>query len=289
MFSRAPRKELKKKFAKSNFRLPQTATVLAQQYNVKPKSWWRVWRWRILILCLFALVFVFTYSGIFKIRNVIIDNVPSPATAATIRGLIDDILRQHKLFILPQDNLVLFSSAAAKKTLREVMFITAIDIDKHWPNVVRVSVGEDIVVGVLKVESGYYTVDRRGVVINQVQDITSEIDKTVIVDRGLTSVNIGDEVMSPDLGPWLQDLGKAWRGSAGLPKLARIEYSVAELPKIYLITEPGWQVYASNRESIIDQLGSLQALLAGLLATNQDKIEYIDVRFGSKLFYKLKE
>ena len=115
MVNRVLRRQLNKQFTKSSFRLPQTATILAQQYNIKPKPLASVWRWRVIALGILALVFILTYSGIFKIKNIIIDNVPSPTTEATIRGLLQDILNRRRWLILPQDNLALFSTAAAKK------------------------------------------------------------------------------------------------------------------------------------------------------------------------------
>lgn len=289
MVNRVPRTEIKKKFAKSNFRLPQTATVLAQQYNVKPKTTFQRWRWQVFLLSMLAVVFILTYSGIFKIRNIIVENVASPSTAITIKSLLNNILSQRRLFVLPQNNLAIFSSGAARKVLRDELNITKVNFDKHWPNVLRVKVEEDIVVGVVKIGSDYYTIDKRGVAINQLTDISQEPNATIIQSRDLITASVGEQILDPELGAFMQGLSKKWRELSNLPKISNLEYITPELPKVNIVTNAGWLVYVSAREDISKQLESLQAILSEILLDQQSNIQYIDVRFGSKLYYKLKD
>lgn len=283
-----PRTQSTKKFTKTNFRLPKTATALAQEYNIKPKSNWQRWRWQLFLIGLLAAIFLFTYSGLFKIRNVIIDNVSSPAAAATIRTVVQGVIKQPRLLVLPQDNLALFSTGLAANALREQMYITEVKFDKHWPNVLRVVINEDVVAGMVEAAGSYYLIDKRGVAISQVVDVSQEASAAKILDKDLTTVTIGQIIMSPQLAQFVQSLAMDWQ-RRNLPPLASIVYTDAELPKLVVQTEAGWGAYLSYREDITLQLNSLEALLAeseGIFDASQ--LEYVDLRYGNKLYYKLK-
>ncbi|MFH1866923.1 MAG: FtsQ-type POTRA domain-containing protein [Patescibacteria group bacterium] len=282
------KKIINKKFAKSSFRLPQMATQLAQQYNVKPVSWWPRWRFRILLLVFFAVIFGLTYAPIFRIQNIIVDNVSSKLTRERILEIVQNYTGERKYFILPQNNLLLFSPNAAIRNLRQELYIEEIEFDRHWPNVLRITIKENLIIGLLRQQERLYTLDKRGVVIQQVPIGEEEPELTIIEKANLTNVNIGQKVIDTAVTDFIVALVGEWSAKNVPVSMDYLLISEDNLPTLTIVTDEGWTILVSIMESPSLQAEAIRRLITERIKEDRANLDYIDVRFGNKLFFKLK-
>ncbi|MFH1111695.1 MAG: hypothetical protein V1712_01335 [Patescibacteria group bacterium] len=285
---RKDKKILSKQFTKTSFRLPQVSTQLAQRYNYKPQSWWQQSRLKIIGIFFLIVIIGLVYSPIFKIKNIIINNVSSGATRQQIFELLNNYIHQPKFYVLPQDNLLLFSPEAATRSLSNKLYVAGIEFDRHWPNVLRVTLQPDLIAGIYKIDDKIYTLDKRGVIVQQLQPEQIEANLIIIENNDIKSASIGQQIVEEKIINFISDLmGECKINDIGV-KIDKVTITNKDLPTLYVLTSEGWRFLVSMQSSAHEQILNLKKLLTGKIKDDQNKLDYVDVRFGNKLFYKLK-
>ncbi len=286
--ARRPRKILSKQFTKASFRLPQTSTQLAQQYNFKPKTWWQRSRFKLLLAGILLVILALIYSPLFRIKNIIISNASSDLAYQQIKQALTDYIHSSKFYVLPQDNLLIFSPAAAKQSLAKSFYLEDITFRRHWPNVLRVILQQDLIAAILKATDQYYTLDKRGVVIAQIKEEELESSLVLIENPDLSAVLPNDQAVDGRLLNFITDLIAEWQANVLPVAIDRILIKNDDLPTLYILTKENWRVLVSTQTTTREQVTNLKTLLVGKIKDDQPKLDYVDVRFGNKLFYKLK-
>lgn len=280
------RKTIRKQFGKGNFKLPQTSKLLAESYNSPNNKSSRVrWRYRWWFLSLIAIIVVI-YSPLFKIKNTIINNVESNITRDYIRSHLNDYLEQKQLFILPQDNLLLFSPEAAKSYLSNSLVVDDIVFDRQFPNVLRLKLSDRIIVGLWQAGGQLYTLDKRGVVLQLVEYVATE-SKLVTIVSNKPQPQLYDRVIDELVIKKIDLLTQKWLNTL-TAKIDKILYDESKLPTIELVTKDGWRVFMSLYEDTDTQINLLNQLILGKLKEDLERIDYIEVRFGNRLYYTFK-
>ncbi len=71
---------------------------------------------------------------------------------------------------------------------------------------------------------------------------------------------------------------------------ANVSYELThDLPReIHAVTPEGYKIYFDRDSDLLNAFRVVKTLLAGELKDKYARLDYIDVRFGNKVFYKLK-
>jgi len=282
------KKIVNKQFTKASFRLPQTSTQLAQQYNFKPKSWWQRSRLKLLLICILLVILALIYSPLFKIKNVIINNTSSILTYNHVKALLIEYINTPKFYILPQDNLLIFSPQGAKKDLADKLDISKINFERHWPNVLRVTLEEDVVTAIFKSQDKYYSLNKRGVVIDEIEQTQLEPSLVLIENENIPNALVGDQIVEERVINFIAELIGEWHTNNVGIMISKIIINNDDLPTLYIVTSEGWQILITIQAPAKEQISNLKTLLVARIKDDQSKLDYVDVRFGNKLFYKLK-
>ncbi len=285
--SRRIRKIQRKTFTKGNFKLTQTSRMLAEGYNFpdgkkKPAT---SWGYRLILLALIIIATII-YSPIFRIKNIIVNNVGPNITRQYIGSVMDAYLNENKFFILPQNNLLLFSPEAAKEELFQKIAVSNITFDRQLPNVLRMNVNERIIVGLWQAEGKLFTLDKRGMVVQEV-DYGAEEPGLVIISAGESVPDLFSQVLDATTVTQLDGLIEAWTLTIK-EQIVSVKIDRAKLPSVEVVARGGWRVFMSLYERADSQVAVLNELITTKLADSLDQVEYIEVRFGNKIYYKLK-
>jgi hypothetical protein len=141
----------------------------------------------------------------------------------------------------------------------------------------------------LELRGNVYLLNKSGILVQQISPNTA-------VDKNLITINetkaaphqLGEQIISQKVAEFINNLNNSWRQE--LPKLTLnyIKFDAAALPTVQVFTDEQWYVLFSSQEDILLQMVALKRLLDDKIKGDTTKLEYIDVRFGSKLYYKLK-
>jgi cell division septal protein FtsQ len=207
-------------------------------------------------------------------------------------ALVETQLETQRFLVLAQRNLLFFSKRQLRQTLRENYAIESVTIDKDWPDTLHITFKEKPFAVVWVSGNQHYYVDFDGDVINQVgaensfviepsgagtqvvrRDLLSQRYPNVIDESG-REVVVGQPAISSDQARWINDVA-----------ISHYTMRSPAAEEITLSTQEGWQVHFNLNQSVQSQLQKLILTLQERVE-NRATLEYIDLRFGEKVFYK---
>lgn len=272
---------------------PPTARRLSQAYRQTPASTWRTQLWWAIGALAVILLAALAYAPFFTIRNVIINHVPSRATEQRLRQLVDEVMNQHRWLVLPQSNLIFFSTKLAQQAIAREFYTQGLTFERHWPNVLKVNLAENLVVARFRVGDKEFALDRRGILV---QELPSDWESPELAavrervpDQGTAPEHkLGDQVAPEEAVGFLDRLSASWRQELSKLPLDYVLFDAKALPTLQVFMPTGWYVLVSTQEDAATQVVAVRRLLEDKIKDDATKLEYIDVRFISRLYYKLR-
>ena len=261
---------------------------MTRAYNQPPTSWWRAWRWRLLTLTVVAAGLATLYSPLFTIKNVIVDNAPSYQTEQRITAIVESLMQPKGITLLPQSNLIFFSAAAGKQAVTREFYIQGLEFKRQWPNILRITAPQDTVVALWKADRVSYLVNGHGTLVQELADEPPPANLIAVTEAKPLTHQLGDQVAPELTMQFLKNLGLTWSQQLMKYPLAYVSFDPAALPTLQATTQTGWYVLVSVEQDLSTQVEATRRLLEEKIKDDQTKLEYIDVRFGSRLYYKLR-
>jgi hypothetical protein len=223
-------------------------------------------------------------NSYFFIDNVIINGSQNIAEGK-IYEIIEGRLQAKRLFFLPQKNIFIFSKRQAKKEILKNFFVADLKIKKQLPRTLKISFNENTPVAVWAEGDAYYYIDNNLVVLSPVENleltgnllilknISSELE---IKQEGLTKkVTVGEKYPLTCL-----DLVNKFKN-------ANIDVnSICEINKLDGEVRFNFTTGATILRFNVDENLEQQFMRLKTLLGKEHPTEYIDLRFGDKVYYK---
>jgi len=238
-----------------------------------------------------ALIWVLFFNSYFLVDNIQINsgqNIP----AGKIYDIITGQLEKSRLFFFSQNNIFAFSRRQAKNAILKEFYVSDLKIKKKLPRTLMIYFREEQVAAAWAEGDSYYLIDNKMTILSAADPLVLSgglpVLKNVSKENQIKSegglikkVSIGDKYFSGCLNLFKQfsDISLAVDNvcEVNAPE-TEIRLNIAGgRPKI--------------RFNIDDDLNKQFTRLTVLLAEkiNQEKLaklEYIDLRFGDKIYYK---
>lgn len=283
-----PRASARRDFSRASHRAPVMVKRLTRAYNQKPVSWWQRWRWHVLGACAVLVVGAVLYAPIFTIKNIIVDNAPSHQTELRITELVHNLIAQTTISPLPQSNLIFFNATQAHQAIDQEFFIQGLTFSRQWPNVLRIVAPQDTVVALWRAGEQSYLVNGHGTLVQQLMSELPPPNLLTIQELKPLPHKLGDQVAPEAPVQFLKGLRAAWAEQLPSVTLTYVAFDPSALPTLQAYTQTGWYALLSAEQLLSSQILAIKRLLEEQIKTNEPKLEYIDVRFGSRLYYKLR-
>lgn len=203
-----------------------------------------------------------------------------------IEASVHKVLEGNEFFLIPKTNALFLPRKEAERELKEIYpEISEIDIDLKGTKQIEVEIFEYEPEAILISNSGKYFINEEGRVFLEEPMLHSR-DDLLSIEKEI-EVSLGDNVIDKkflnDLNLFVQKL-----------KDIDIKVKIARNPEedVYrLETGRGFEIVISSVDDLSDAVSNIQAILekGALSKEDLDFVDYIDLRFGNKVFYKLKE
>lgn len=243
-----------------------------------------------------------------------------------IRKTVSEFLSEKRYKIFPQRNFFILDEAALADRLKQEFFLSELKITKDFPRKLKIEFKKRVSSINLCVAENCYLVDYLGAVKERVlkdelkEDVPlvyyrREKEELVIVplNRGEGDSDNETESLAAESGelkkvelpriiPGLTKLPeKKVRFLLALDEMFRREVEINQGIKIDSIeiddflglegkvtinTREGFKIFFDENENLEEQIYNLSLVLTNELKHKLETIEYIDVRFGSKIYYK---
>lgn len=243
----------------------------------------------------------FLYLGIYqllRIRYFQITDVKIEGLAAIqesdIRKFMESEFSGDYWRLIPKSNILFFSPRAASAALEKAYpAVREATIKKIFPHVVSVAIQERTLFAIYCAKSSdeateagtCFFMDREGVLFRPSPNI-----------QGTLILKFASDTASPSLGAAIFTPGEiakfeAWLGElknrAGF-RISSFQFKQNSPKDIWLGTDGGFYVIVTKDSEPQKTAEIVKTVLDNEVKANRAKLDYIDARFGNKVFYKLK-
>ncbi len=213
-------------------------------------------------------------------------------SAADVEKEVKDELSGKLWRFMPKSNFFLISSQRIKSNLENKFSSAAeINVEKVFPSSLNVTLKEHLLWGVyceqnyagVEAESCFY-IDGRGVAYEDISEFRGALLPVVYSAK---QVKVGDEVITPSV---IQFFEEAKKSSVEVrANLLSLTLSTSTPSDVRLNFSEGWYAIVNMSQSAGEWLDVLKTVLDKDIGDKRNQLEYIDLRFGNKVFYKYKQ
>lgn len=218
----------------------------------------------VFIIILSGLVYLFFYSPIFKIKNIIVEGVSLEGNA------FENLKGKNILFI---------NTADVKSELsQKYPELNIIKIVKGLPDTLKIKLEEHQAKILWQTQGKNYLVDSNGVIFKEIE---GESDLPQVKDNKDLAVVLNQPVVTTNFINFIAELNANFNQETGL---IIDRYAVNEtIFQIDAVTVLGWKVIFDTTRKAQDQLSDLSRFLKD----HQSEVkEYVDVRVEGRVYYK---
>lgn len=243
-----------------------------------------------IILLLLGVGWLLFFHQYFNIDNVIVKG-SERIDEYKIYNIIDKQLQKKKFFFFDQQNIFSFSKRQTRNEILKSYYVADLKIKKKWPRTIEVSFSERIPVAVWCEDDKYYYIDSNLSVLSQIESLEISTNKYIVLknvdsesqiksEKIVKKVTIGEEYLNFGLilAKKSHEINLAIDNTFEINEQeSSINMNVSNGPKIYFNVE----------EDLAEQFKKLEILLTEKLKGERLlKLNYIDLRFGDKIYYK---
>lgn len=253
---------------------------------------------------LYAFFWFFHYEK-FQISKVNIEGLTT-IPASEIEHLIREYASEKSLGILPRSHYFLFSSREVERRITSgFLKVYEVDTEKQFSDTVRVSIQERFPWGIVcagvspkraglpaqaggpapdEYQESCVYIDENGFAFEHAPFLIGTLTKKIFI--GSNSVALGTHVV-PRERVILYDSFKNAFSNLAIPITSMA--LTKENPRDIQLYSGEWYIIIDRDAHPHDIIKILKPLLEKELAGKEKNIDYIDLRFGNKVFYKLKK
>jgi len=288
-----------KDYSKKDFKNPYFSKIKSGR-QLKHKFW------LILITTFIIAGAYFIISGdrsvnFLEIKKIEVAGAGKNVNQQEIESLASQQFEQKRFWLFSQKNVLFFNKKQLKASLAGSYLFSDIKIKKRIPGKIIIIIKEKDLSLVWMSGSEKYYLDLEGVVVKQIDSEQSEAQQlkdgtsviragivnenyAIVYDQSNSSVSLGQSAIKPQLANFITELHNRLQSDANLESSY---YSIASpfSDQIILTTVEGWQVYFRTTDTVSSQISRLITILQQRV-DNRSRLEYIDLRFQEKVFYK---
>lgn len=248
------------------------------------------------------------FSPEFRITDIRIEGAQNLAEW-DIRDTVNETLAKRRWFVLPQTSLLVVPESAIVSALNDRYVLESLEVTKVPPHTLTIRLKERVSAVLLQMPDGSQaligldgTVTRlyaANEALDAVPKLGPNKDETaasakppayaVLYDDRAETLNLRDAAVRPETAKAAIELPKAFSAVFGnAPTLNQVHLDGTQAQTLRAITSEGWAIYLNASDDLKKQLDDAQAILKTKIGGDRKNLEYIDVRFGEKVFFKLR-
>lgn len=210
-------------------------------------------------------------------------------SASAIEAVVREELSGNLWLLIPRDNLLFVSAERVEGRLaKEFGSITNIHVSRAFPKRLGVSVSERNLWGIAcdhepkpGVPGRCFYLDRKGAAYEEVSGVSGWLLPVIYMSG---SIEKGADAVPPEF----MTLFDASQTSLAHihERLLSLTVATATPGDVRLRVAEGWEVWASTSDAPENWERTLATLLQEEIGERKKQLQYVDLRFGKKVFYK---
>ncbi len=271
-------------------------------------------RWRRWLTALAAAVAVIgwvwfaAFSPAFRVTDIRIHGTQN-LSEWEVRDAVRETLARRRWLLLPQSSLLVLSEADVIAGLNERYVLESLEVTKKPPHTLEIDLKERVSSILLQMPDGSQVMTGLDGTVTRIYAPSEALDAVpklgpdkgeaasrakppayaVLYDDRAETFALRASAIRPEVIAMATALPKAFESVLGpAMALTQIHLDGAASQSLRIVTSEGWAVYLNASGDLRNQLNDAQAVLKAKIGDNRKNLEYIDVRFGEKVFFKLR-
>ena len=239
----------------------------------------------ILLLC--AAAWFLLFSNYFNIKNININANESDKTPKSdIADLIWGKTAKRRFLLGSQNNIFLFNISQLSKELNEQYSLDELKIEKKLPNTLNITLKEKKYSAVWQKVDKYYYIDNSGNVISEASPLEIKRESYPLIQGRGEAVVAGKKIENQNEN--INYTIKLFYDIKNTEKLFVIESFIIddEVNTVKMAINQGPEIYFNTKEDTVKQINKLYVLIKEKLKDDFFKKEYIDLRYGDRVYYR---
>jgi len=234
-----------------------------------------------ILLALF-LIYLIVYSSLLKVRDINVQGIDLINEQEFI-SLINRNISGYYLFILPKKNLLFLNKKDLTEAINSHYSLNSLQIKKSW-NALNLKIEEKISSLIVYNNKEYYFTDAAGTITRQIagEESAKYLSRFPLI-LTVQQINIGYEFASARIVGFIIELDNKLK-----EQKYRIKgYELGGVNEVYFDSAEGWQAKFDINSDLQQALDNMNLILKEKIK-DRKLLNYIDLRAGDKVFYKLK-
>jgi cell division protein FtsQ len=232
----------------------------------------------ILIVVFLYLIF---FHSFFQIKQVKVEGLERVKYENLIE-IVDEYRNGHALLIFSRNNFWIMNSSNLKGRIEKAYRFETLEIKKKLPNKLIIQIGEKEPEVIWQTNNLCFNLDDTALAIQYCED---KQDLMIVRDVQNGSLEVGERPLSEEELSYLRELNeKVWQFF--VDKFVPTNFEI-DVNSLRMNTNENFYILFNTNLSIDAQLTRLQYLLKDeALKQRFDQIQYFDLRFDEKVFYR---
>lgn len=193
-----------------------------------------------------------------------------------------------RFYLIPRSNIFFFSPRVAEASLKsQYPEIKAVEIEKQFPGKIFVTIAERKIWGVYcgkkDAASECFFIDREAILFRPAPMVEGSLILTFHSDR--PAPPLGSPAFTKEDAEMFASMVEAFREGTALP-VSGFSFRANAPKDVWMETESGFHIIAAKDADPKELAGIVQAVLEKEVKGRQERLEYLDARFGNKVFIK---
>ncbi len=225
-----------------------------------------------------------------------------------VRDTVTEVLKKRRWLVFPQSSLFILPETAVEKALNDRYALESVHVTKAPPHTLVVELRERPSTVVLQLpDGGQALIGLDGQVTRTLQaaealDVVPKLGPVkseaaaprppaypVVYDDRQELFKLRAHAMRPEIVRTTIGLAKAFADVFRNDLLpGEIHLDGAGAQTLRTVTSEGWSIYLDGESDTAAQLADAETVLKEKIGADRRRLEYIDARFGEKIFFKLR-
>lgn len=261
-------------------------STYSRKARIKKKRNWKRVFWPVFLAFLLAgVAYVLFFTPLFKIKSI--------SAQGTDKISSDEFINAAKEYIsgswwkISKDNYFLVSEAKMTNYLRQKFpGLKSVKANRKFPDGLEVQAKDRekaiTYCGALRC----FYADEEGIIFEEAPEIYGGMNLT-IKDNSGRNVEIGEKALEPEFILFAQKTGEIINSEANI---GLVSFQIKSYPTTDLIaqTSEDWQIMFDVEMDAANQVAALKRVLEEKIGDQRGRLEYIDLRIGNRVYYKMK-
>ena len=271
----------------------------------------RRWRSRVIYsvgaVALGGWIWFTAFSPTFRITDIQIrgaDRIPN----WEIHDAVIEALKKRRWLLFPETSILIASEEDISETLNERFVLESLSITKKPPHTLVIDLKERVsaillqlpdgsqglidlqgtITRIYKPEEALEVVPKQGPTLDEQQG-HSRAHYPPLFDDKNDEITLRAQAVRPEVVQAVIDLPKLFDARFNrAPYLTETHIDGMSSQTLRVVTSEGWAIYLDASGKLQEQLDNAQTILKTKVGPDRKNLNYIDVRFGDKIFFKLK-